>query len=127
MDDDACNHLQTLWEVLETCGFELSWLKLHVKSVLGMKTCVEKVLVVKRLEENVTTLEKILAILEMEAKTLKTKVIEAKVGKVAHRRTIVSRLGATAERQFGFDSTVSRLGATAERHLSAATTAERHK
>ncbi|XP_014511346.1 MATH domain and coiled-coil domain-containing protein At3g58250-like [Vigna radiata var. radiata] len=89
MDDDACNHLQTLWEELETCGFELSWLKPHVQSALGMKTCVEKVLAAKRLEENVTTLEKNVAILEMEEKTLRTKRIEAEVNLEITRRDLV--------------------------------------
>jgi len=57
MDDDACNHLQILWEELETCEFDLSWLKPHVQSALDMKTCVEKVVDVKKLEEKVNTLE----------------------------------------------------------------------
>ncbi|WVY98040.1 hypothetical protein V8G54_030191 [Vigna mungo] len=62
MDDDACNYLQTLWEELEICGFDLSWLKPRIDRALEMKK-----------------LEKDMTILEMEAKTLMTKMIEAKV------------------------------------------------
>ncbi|XP_014511350.1 uncharacterized protein LOC106770043 [Vigna radiata var. radiata] len=96
MDDDACNHLQTLWEELEKCEFDLSWLKPQVQSALGMKTCVEKVLAVKSLEENVITLEKDVTILKenisnlkTEAKTLKTKMFEAEVKLEITRRELV--------------------------------------
>lgn len=66
MDDDVCNHLQTLWEKLKIFGFNLTWLEPHVQSALSIKICVKRALVVKRLEENV-------AILEMEAMTSKIK------------------------------------------------------
>ncbi|XP_014511352.1 MATH domain and coiled-coil domain-containing protein At3g58270-like [Vigna radiata var. radiata] len=89
MDDDACNHLQTLWEELEICGFDLSWLKPHVQSALDMKTCVEKVFNVKRWEENVITLENDVAVLEKEIKNLTTKMIEAKVNLEITRRDLV--------------------------------------
>ncbi|XP_047175866.1 MATH domain and coiled-coil domain-containing protein At3g58260-like [Vigna umbellata] len=91
MDDDACNHLQTLWEELETCGFDLSWLKPQVQSALSMKTCVEKVLVVKRLEENVSSLEEEVAILEMEAKILRTKMIETEVNLEIRRELLKTK------------------------------------
>ncbi|KOM31350.1 hypothetical protein LR48_Vigan01g090500 [Vigna angularis] len=48
-----------------------------------------------------------------------------KAGKVAHRRTTISRLGATAERQYGSATTVSRLGTIAERQSGSATTVSR--
>ncbi|XP_014511353.1 uncharacterized protein LOC106770046 [Vigna radiata var. radiata] len=89
MDDVACNHLQTLWEELEIYGFDLSWLKPHVQSALDMKTCVEKVLTMKRLEENVITLENDVTVLEKEIKNLTTKMIEAKVNLEITRRDLV--------------------------------------
>ncbi|QCE05319.1 MATH domain and coiled-coil domain-containing protein At3g58370-like [Vigna unguiculata] len=86
MDDESCNHLQTLWEEVETFGFDLAWLKPHVESALGMKTRVEKVVEVKRLEENVITLkenveslEENVTTLEEKTKTLRRKIIEAEV------------------------------------------------
>lgn len=96
MKDDGCNHLQILWEELLTCEFDLSWLKPRVEFALGMKTCVKKVLAVKRLEENVitleedvTTLEKNVANLETEANTLRTRMFEAKVNLEITRRELV--------------------------------------
>ncbi|KAG5151146.1 hypothetical protein JHK84_027618 [Glycine max] len=56
-DDDACKHLQNLWEELEVFRFDLTWLEPHVQSALSMKNYMEKVALVKRLEENVTALE----------------------------------------------------------------------
>ncbi|XP_022640274.1 MATH domain and coiled-coil domain-containing protein At3g58250-like [Vigna radiata var. radiata] len=80
MDHNACRYLQSLWEEVEIFGFDLSWLKPHVQSALDMETRVEKVLAMKRLEENVTQK---LAILEMESKD--SEMIEAKVDLVAAR------------------------------------------
>ncbi|XP_047175868.1 uncharacterized protein LOC124843221 [Vigna umbellata] len=81
MDDDACNHLQTLWEELETFGFDLTWLKPHVQSALGMKTRVERVLEIKRLEQNVTSLEE-------KTKAMRTNMIEAEVNLEITRRDL---------------------------------------
>jgi len=82
MDDESCNHLQTLWEELETFGFDLVWLKPHVQSALGMKTHVERVLEIERLKENLSTLE-------IETKTLRTKMIEAEVNLEIARRDLL--------------------------------------
>ncbi|XP_014513159.1 uncharacterized protein LOC106771673 [Vigna radiata var. radiata] len=82
MDDDACNHLQTLWEELETFGFDLSWLRPHVQSALDMKTRVGRILEVKRLEEKVTSLEE-------KTKDMRTKMIEAEVNLEITRRELV--------------------------------------
>lgn len=71
MDDDACNYLQTLWEELEICGFDLSWLKPRVDRALEMK----------KLEKDMTNLE-------MEVKTSMTKLIEAKVNLEITRRLV---------------------------------------
>ncbi|KOM40450.1 hypothetical protein LR48_Vigan04g064800 [Vigna angularis] len=82
MDHDAYNNLQILWEEVETFGFDLEWLIPHVQFALGVKTHVERALEVKRLEENVT-------ILEMEAMTSRTKMIEAMVNLRRTRRDLV--------------------------------------
>ncbi|XP_014511357.1 uncharacterized protein LOC106770049 [Vigna radiata var. radiata] len=89
MDYNACNHLQTLWEELETFEFDLLWLKPHVQSALGMTTSLEKVLAIKRLEEKVTILEDNIFILEKKEKTLRTKRIEAELNLEINRRALV--------------------------------------
>ena len=81
-DDDACKHLQNLWEELEVFRFDLTWLEPHVQSALSMKNYMEKVALVKRLEENVTALE-------IETKRLKTNLIEAEVDLEITRRDLV--------------------------------------
>ncbi|KRH32941.2 hypothetical protein GLYMA_10G088100v4, partial [Glycine max] len=45
-DDDACKHLQNLWEELEVFRFDLTWLEPHVQSALSMKNYMEKVALV---------------------------------------------------------------------------------
>ncbi|XP_048442249.1 MATH domain and coiled-coil domain-containing protein At3g58270-like isoform X1 [Pyrus x bretschneideri] len=57
MNEDACEHLQLLWEELESFRFDLAWLKPHVQSALGMKKFVERELEVKELRNNVDALE----------------------------------------------------------------------
>ncbi|XP_014490504.1 uncharacterized protein LOC106753226 [Vigna radiata var. radiata] len=96
MDNDNCNNLQTLWEELETFGFDLTWLKPHVQYALSMKTRVEKVLEVKRLEEyvttlkeNVSTLEENVTSLKEKTKALKIEMIEAKVNLEIATRDLV--------------------------------------
>ncbi|XP_057745657.1 uncharacterized protein LOC130963572 [Arachis stenosperma] len=71
MNDDACKELQDLWEELEIAKFDdLSWLKEHVESALGMKNHMERGMKVKRLKGNVVALEG-------EVKSLKEKMIVA--------------------------------------------------
>ncbi|KAK7396816.1 hypothetical protein VNO78_17975 [Psophocarpus tetragonolobus] len=58
MNEDACNHLQGLWEELvKHSGFQLSWLEPYVQSALGMKAHLEKAAEVNKLQDNVVTLE----------------------------------------------------------------------
>ncbi|XP_061351809.1 MATH domain and coiled-coil domain-containing protein At3g58270-like [Gastrolobium bilobum] len=72
MDDDACEHLQILWEELETFRFDLTWLEPHVQSALSMKSYIERAGQVKKMKQNV-------AALEMEIKRLKVKMAAAEV------------------------------------------------
>ncbi|KAJ7971375.1 Ubiquitin carboxyl-terminal hydrolase family protein [Quillaja saponaria] len=81
MTEDACEHLQVLWEELETFKFDLSWLEPHVQSALGMKTYLEKAEQVKKLQENV-------AVLEIEVKMLKAKLAVAEVDAEVARRDL---------------------------------------
>ncbi|KAB2594885.1 hypothetical protein D8674_030335 [Pyrus ussuriensis x Pyrus communis] len=57
MNEDACEHLQLLWEELESFRFDLAWLEPHVQSALGMKKFMERELEVKELRNNVDALE----------------------------------------------------------------------
>ncbi|TKY53209.1 Ubiquitin carboxyl-terminal hydrolase 12 [Spatholobus suberectus] len=82
MGEDACNHLQILWEELNMFRFDLTWLEPHVQSALGMKNYIERVVQVKKLKEDVATLE-------METKRLKEKMIEAVVNLEIARRDLV--------------------------------------
>ncbi|KAL1331738.1 hypothetical protein AAHE18_12G208400 [Arachis hypogaea] len=72
MDEEACSHLQILWEELETFRFNLTWLEPHVQSALGMKNYMERSAKVKSVKENV-------AALEMEMKKLKAMVTSVEV------------------------------------------------
>ncbi|KAL9319312.1 hypothetical protein ACSQ67_015829 [Phaseolus vulgaris] len=81
MDEDACNHLQILWEELETFKFDLTWLEPHVQSALNMKNYKERSVEVKKLKENVSSLE-------METKMLEEKMIETKVNLEIARREL---------------------------------------
>ncbi|XLS83172.1 hypothetical protein HN51_049003 [Arachis hypogaea] len=72
MDEEACSHLQILWEELETFRFNLTWLEPHVQSALGMKNYMERSAKVKIVKENV-------AALEMEMKKLKAMVTSVEV------------------------------------------------
>ncbi|KAL1369316.1 hypothetical protein HN51_023411 [Arachis hypogaea] len=83
MNDDACKELQYLWEELEIVKFDdLSWLKEHVESALGMKNYMERGMKVKRLKGNVVALEG-------EVKSLKEKMIVAERDLEKARRELV--------------------------------------
>ncbi|KAK7389968.1 hypothetical protein VNO78_25265 [Psophocarpus tetragonolobus] len=69
MDDEACNHLQNLWDELQTSRFAFTWLQFHVESALAMKNHMEKAAQVRKMKENV-------AALEIETESLKSKMIE---------------------------------------------------
>ncbi|XP_027367336.1 MATH domain and coiled-coil domain-containing protein At3g58270-like [Abrus precatorius] len=81
MNDEACNHLQILWEELEIFKFDLTWLEPHVQSALGMKSYIEKALEVKMMKEHVTALE-------METKRLKAKIAASEVDLEMARRDL---------------------------------------
>ncbi|MED6108128.1 hypothetical protein PIB30_020575 [Stylosanthes scabra] len=72
MNEEACDHLQILWEELETFRLDLTWLEPHVQSALGMKNYMERSAKVKSAKENVFALE-------MEKKKLKAMVDAAEV------------------------------------------------
>ncbi|KAJ7975932.1 Ubiquitin carboxyl-terminal hydrolase family protein [Quillaja saponaria] len=87
MTDDACEHLQVLWEELETFKFDLSWLEPHVQSALSMKTYLEKAEQVKKLQDNVAALEiemkrlqANLAVGEVEAEVARRDLVKAEEG-----------------------------------------------
>ncbi|XP_027349370.1 MATH domain and coiled-coil domain-containing protein At3g58270-like [Abrus precatorius] len=58
MDEDACNHLQVLWEELvKHSGFQLAWLEPYVQSALGMKVHLKRTTAVNKLKDCVVALE----------------------------------------------------------------------
>ncbi|KAK7337361.1 hypothetical protein VNO77_17928 [Canavalia gladiata] len=58
MNEDACNHLQGLWEELvKHSGFQLAWLEPHVQSALGMKDHLERAATVNQLKNSVVDIE----------------------------------------------------------------------
>ncbi|CAK8544210.1 unnamed protein product [Lathyrus sativus] len=61
MNDFACKNLQIIWEELQHFSFDLTWLKPHVDSALGMRSYLMKLEEAKKLKDNVIALE-----LEME-------------------------------------------------------------
>jgi len=85
MDEEACDHLQVLWEELETFKFDLTWLESHVQSALGMKNYMERIVQVKKMKEKVSSLE-------MEAKMLEEKIIETKVNLEITRRELTKMI-----------------------------------
>jgi len=66
MDEEACNHLQILWDELKICGFDLSWLEFYVESALNRKKCTENM---DEVRKNVTTLK-------IKTEKLKARLIE---------------------------------------------------
>jgi len=87
MNEDACNHLQILWEELETVGFDLSWLKPSYLSAMRTKNYVQREANVKRLRKNVDLVERDLA-------TARKELIEAEKGFV--ERDLEAKLGYAA-------------------------------
>lgn len=58
ISEDDCKHLQDLWEELvKSSGFDLTWLEPHVKSALGVKAHLESAQQLKKLMDNVVSLE----------------------------------------------------------------------
>lgn len=82
MNDDACMHLQILWEELETFRFDLTWLEPHVQSALGMKSYMERAVQVKKKKENVAASER-------KIERLKVDIAAAEVDLDTARRDLV--------------------------------------
>ncbi|XP_027905963.1 uncharacterized protein LOC114165574 [Vigna unguiculata] len=58
MDEEACNHLQSLWDEVNAFGFDLTWLEFHVEYALEMKSYKENdAMDVKKVKENIDALE----------------------------------------------------------------------
>jgi len=53
MDEEACNHLQILWDELKTCGFDLSWLEFYVEAALNRRKWMDNV---DKMRRNLSTL-----------------------------------------------------------------------
>ncbi|XP_068478986.1 MATH domain and coiled-coil domain-containing protein At3g58250-like isoform X2 [Phaseolus vulgaris] len=66
IDDEACNHLQILWDELKTFGFDLTWLEFYVESALGAKDYME----------NIDEMRKNVSALKIETEKLKARLIE---------------------------------------------------
>ncbi|XP_057438978.1 uncharacterized protein LOC130730859 isoform X2 [Lotus japonicus] len=58
MNEDAINHLQSLWEELvKASGFDLAWLEPYVESALGLKEHLERTVAVNKLKDKVVDVE----------------------------------------------------------------------
>lgn len=58
ISEDDCKHLQDLWEELvKSSGFDLTWLEPYIKSALGVKAHLERAQQLKKLKDNVVSLE----------------------------------------------------------------------
>ncbi|KAM5551212.1 hypothetical protein ABKV19_026173 [Rosa sericea] len=97
-EHDPCEHLQVLWEEVETFRFDLSWLEPSVQSALGMKKFGEREGVLKKLREDVDALE-------TEMKRLRERLSVAEVDHAFAIRDL-----AKAEESFGAANLNSKLG-----------------
>ncbi|OIW21509.1 hypothetical protein TanjilG_05179 [Lupinus angustifolius] len=79
MNEEACKHLECLWEEAHLFGFNLTWLEPYIQSALNVKAYLEKVEKVKNLKESVIDLE-------IELRKLGTKLVVAKVVFETERR-----------------------------------------
>ncbi|XP_061364546.1 MATH domain and coiled-coil domain-containing protein At3g58340-like, partial [Gastrolobium bilobum] len=86
MNDDACKHLQILWEELEICRFELTWLEPHVQSALDTKSYIERAKLVEKRKLNVESLK-------IEKKRLKEKIEIAIKDSVEAEASLDAELG----------------------------------
>lgn len=57
MNEDACEHLHSLWEEVRTFKFDLAWLEPYVKFAFGLKKFVEVEERAKRPREEVDDME----------------------------------------------------------------------
>ncbi|PRQ55938.1 putative ubiquitinyl hydrolase 1 [Rosa chinensis] len=97
-EHDPCEHLQVLWEEVETFRFDLSWLEPFVQSALGMKKFGEKEGVLNKLREDVDALE-------TEMKRLRERLSVAEVDHAFAIRDL-----ANGEESFGEANMNSKLG-----------------
>ncbi|OIV89698.1 hypothetical protein TanjilG_05181 [Lupinus angustifolius] len=81
MNDEACKHLECIWEEAQLFGFNLTWLEPHVQSALNIKTYLEKAEKVKNLRENMVDLE-------IEVRKLKRKLAVIEVDLEIVRRNL---------------------------------------
>ncbi|KAE9585325.1 hypothetical protein Lal_00018253 [Lupinus albus] len=72
MKEEACKHLQCLWEEVQLFGFNLSWLEPYIEAALNVKAYLEKAEKVKILKESVVDFE-------IELRKLRTKLDVAEV------------------------------------------------
>ncbi|XP_050386987.1 uncharacterized protein LOC126803240 isoform X2 [Argentina anserina] len=97
-EHDPCEHLQVLWEEVQTFRFDLSWLEPFVQSALGMKKFGEREGVLQKLREDVDALE-------TEMKGLRERLAVAEVAHVVAKEDL-----AKAEESFGEANMNSKLG-----------------
>jgi len=69
MDDEACDHLQRLWDEVKVFEFDLDWLESDVAEALDLRYYMQKAAKVKKAKEDVDALE-------IETKRLKLALIE---------------------------------------------------
>ncbi|PQQ06126.1 MATH domain and coiled-coil domain-containing protein [Prunus yedoensis var. nudiflora] len=96
MTEDACEHLQILWEELETFKFDLAWLEPSVQTALNLKKLVERAGQVQKQREDVDALE-------IEVKRLKARLAVAEIDLEVAKRDL-----AKAEVGFGNDTDMNR-------------------
>ncbi|QCE02740.1 hypothetical protein DEO72_LG8g755 [Vigna unguiculata] len=75
MDDEACDHLQSLWDEVKIFEFDLDWLECDVAFALGVK---EKAAKVKKAKEDVDGLEIKIEILKTEVERARKELVQAK-------------------------------------------------
>ncbi|XP_061999767.1 uncharacterized protein LOC133717128 isoform X2 [Rosa rugosa] len=97
-EHDPCEHLQVLWEEVETFRFDLSWLEPYVQSALGMKKFREREGVLKKLREDDDALK-------TEIKRLRERLSVAEVDHAVAKRNL-----AKAEESFGEANLNRKLG-----------------
>lgn len=91
MDEEACNHLQCLWEELQLFGFNLTWLEPYIQSALDVRAYFEKAKEVKTLNDSVVALE-------IEMKKLRTKLAVTVIDLEVARRDLAEVLKGLEER-----------------------------
>ncbi|TQE10311.1 hypothetical protein C1H46_004150 [Malus baccata] len=81
MTPDTSEHVQLLWEELETFKFDLGWLEPYVQAALDVKKLVERAGIVKKQREDVDALE-------IEVKRLRARLAVAEVDLEVAKRVL---------------------------------------